>query len=108
MGISKRSVSQNLIALRRYGQLFKSLDPEKQQEILFDMEQDMLVGRRETVLTDRSMLRYQHPRARAGDENFGEGEGGKKQKGVTLRKSPRYDHLEDGGHVQIEGGERKG
>ena len=105
---NKRSVSQNLIALRRYGKLFRNLDPETQQEILFDMGHDMLEGGRDTVVTDNSVLNYLHPRARAGIETYGEGEGGKKQPGVTIRRSPPHDHTRDGGHIPLEGGENKG
>ncbi len=107
--LNKRSVSQNLIALRRHGTLFRNLNPELQEEILFDMEHDMLVGDRHTVITDRNLLHHLHPNARAGAETYGEGQTGKRQKGVTVRRSPPHDHMGDGGHIPLEGsGEKKG
>ncbi len=98
-----KKISQNTLALKRHGNLFKNLTLDQQAEILFDIESDMLEGNRETVVTDRDLAYHLHPKARSGEESYGEGEQGKRSKGITRRKSPPHDHTDEGGHIPLEG-----
>lgn len=107
--MSKKAISQNQLALQRFGKLFNDLTPREQEEILADMELETLAGRRETVFTDRSRLFYMHPRARAGREEYAEGKSGSlRDRGATRRRAVPHDHDEKGRHIPLEGGERKG
>ena len=101
--------SQNWLALRRYGKLFRDLPLEEQREILFDMEDEMIDGNNEVRFTDRSLFKDQNPKSVAGNERYQEGKSGSmRASGATIRKSKPHVHDEKGSHIPIEGGERKG
>lgn len=101
--------SQNWLALRRYGKLFRDLSPEEQGEVLFDMEQEMIEGKNQLRFTDRGEFKGQNPKSVAGNEWYQEGKSGSmRNPGATIRKSKPHVHDEKGSHIPIEGGERKG
>lgn len=107
--MKKNVVSQNWLALRRYGKLFRDLLPDEQREILFDMEQEMLEGKNKVTFTDRGIFKGQNPKSVAGNERYQEGKSGSmRDKGATIRSSKPHVHDEEGLHIPIEGGERKG
>ncbi len=107
--MGKNVVSQNWLSLRRYGKLFRDLSLEEQEEILFDMEDEMLAGKNETRFTDRGLFDNRKPKAAAGKERYQEGKSGSmRDKGATIRSSKPHVHDEKGRHIPTEGGERKG
>lgn len=62
--------SQNWLALRRYGKLFRDLLPEEQEEILFDMEQEMIEGKNKVRFTETKMVSISQSKAgKEKDEN---------------------------------------
>lgn len=62
--------SQNWLALRRYGKLFRDLLPEEQGEILFDMEQEMIEGKNKVRFTETKMVSISQSKAgKEKDEN---------------------------------------
>ena len=102
-------LSQNWIALRRFGKLFRDLSLEEQEEILFDMEHEMIEGKNKVRFTDRGIFKGQNPKSVAGNERYQEGKSGSmRDSGATIRKSKPHVHDEKGLHVPIEGEERKG
>lgn len=101
--------SQNWLALRRYGKLFRDLSSEEQAEILFDMEQEMLEGKNEVTFTDRGKFKGQNPKSVAGNEHYQDGKSGSmRDPGATIRRSKPHVHDDEGRHIPVESGERKG
>jgi hypothetical protein len=105
----KNVVSQNWLALRRYGKLFRDLSLEEQEEILFDMEHEMIEGRNKVQFTDKGIFKDSNPKSVAGKERYQEGKSGSmRAPGATIRFSNPHVHDRKGRHIPTEGGERKG
>ena len=106
--MSKRTkISHDRLALERHGKLFRLLPPDLQQEILFDIEHEMLEGRNNVVITDRSLIQGSSINAVSGGEFYTEGETGSKGQigSATKRRSKRHGHNPEGIHLPIEGGQ---